>query len=493
MSKALKPIIITGVLILVMVIALVLMMFVFPESAVEETPEETEPVSTSQNVKIIDEEDTTLVGFEFIPTDGESMSVKIDRDADGNMSYTVEPATQYYEYDTSKFRSMIYTLTSMTATNVVEENPTDLSVYGLDAPWHTVRSIYDDGRVIELYLGNATPTDSNYYCKTNIDDTVYTIGSYVVSLLARTDIDYRDITLFPTYTEDDIYENINYVKMTLRDGTEIEIALEDEENMNPLNYVTSAYFMTLPLASSCNDTLVREKVLDVVALLEKLAVYKDITEEEYAEYGFDNPARLQMKDVEGNTVDILIGDSTGAGSYYCMLSVSPETVITCSDAAFTWLDMNYIELMNRIVWHKNITDVDNIVYDMNGTEYVVEYTHGKKTDEEGKEKATLGVTLNGSAISETNGRRLFVRTLNFRLIGDLEPGQKLGEPEYTVTMNCIDGSQKVMELIRINDRQFAVRMDGEALFYVYKKNVETLANAFTAILEGRELPMNYDN
>jgi len=493
MSKALKPIIITVAVILVLAIAMILLIFVFPEKGSEETPEPTASAAPATSVKIIDEDDSQLVSFQFLPAEGESMLVEIHRDADGNLSYTVTPATQYFEYDTSKFRSMIFTLTSMTATNLVEENAADLSVYGLDHPWHTVRSTYADGRVIDLYIGNATPTDNNYYCMTNAGNTVYTIGSYVTGLLARTDIDYRDITLFPSYADDAIYENICYVKMTLRDGTEIEISLEDFENFSEYNYVNSEYYMTLPLESSCNDTLVQSRVLDVVALIENLGVYKDITPEEYADYGLDHPARLELADVEGNTMDILVGGTNEDGNYYCMLSVSPETVIICTYTAFDWLNLNYIELMNRIVWHKNITEVDSVEYDLNGETYVVDYTHGVTTSEDGKTTNTLSATLNGEPISETNGRRLFVRTLNFRIVGDVPEGTPIGEPSYAVTMHCLDGTDRVMELIKINERQYAVRMDGEVRFYVYKKNVTTLEDAFATVLSGRELPMSFDN
>ena len=493
MSKALKPIIITSAVVLVLAVAMVLLVFVFPDKPENiETPEATE-TAAPQSVKIIEEDDTELQSFEFIPADGESMLVEIERDLDGNLSYEVTPATKYYEYDSSKFRSMIFTLTSLTATNLVEEAPSDLAPYGLDKPWHTVRCTFSGGRTVELYLGNATPTDNNYYCMVNTSKSVYTIGSYVTSLLTRTDIDYRDITLFPTYTEDDIYEYINYVKMTLRDGTEIELSMEDFDNFSRYNYISSVYYMTAPVEGSCNDTVVQSSVLDVVALIENLAVYKDITEEDYPEYGFDNPARLQLGDIEGNSLDLIIGGTNDAGNYYCMLSVSPETVIICNAEAFSWLKINYIELMNRIVWNKNITEVSSIEYDMNGESYVVEYTHGIETGDDGKETKTLEAVINGEPMSETNGRRLFVRTLNFRIIGDLPEGTNLKKADYTIKMNFIDGTEKVLELIKINERQYAVRMDGEAKFYVYKKNVQTLEDAFATVLAGRELPMSYDN
>lgn len=494
MSKGLKPIIITAAVILVVAVAMVLMIYVFPESgasqAAEPNPTETPaPV----NVKIVEEDASKLVSFEALPADGESMLVELGRNSDGDISYTVTPETKYFDYDQSKFRSMIYTLTSVSATNFVEENAQDLAIYGLDKPQFTMRCTYEGGRVLDLCVGKTTPTDSNFYVKTNESNDVYTLGSYVVSLLMRTDLDYRQITLFPTYTDDAIYSNINYVKMTLRDGSVIELQMEDVKNPRDENVTGSAFFMLQPVLSSCNDTVVQTKVLDSVAQLTNSGVLADISEDEYGDYGFDNPAMLDMTDVSGNSVSILVGHQSESGYYYVMLEKSPETVIMCPAEAFAWLDVNYIELINRVIWYENIVDVDNIVYKLDGVEYVVEMQHFTTEDEDGTTKKSLTATLNGNEISEQNARRLFVRTLNFRIIGDVPSDAVPGEGQYSLTINRLDGSSRTLELSMLNDRQFACTLDGETKFYVYKKNVTTLLEAFETVLDGRDLPMSFDS
>lgn len=495
MPKGLKPILVALGVIVALVVAVVLMVFVFPADDAEAEDEDAEvtatAAATSTTVYVISEDSSELKSYEMIPADGDSMLVEINVDDDGNYSYEVTPYTEYFDYDTSKFRSMIYTVTSITASSVIEENASDLSQYGLAEPQFTLRTTYKDGTVIELYIGNTTPT-GNYYVTTNQNDTVYSIGSYVVSLLMRSDIDYRDITLFPTYTDDEIYENINWVKMTLRDGTEIELKLADDDDAE-INTSTSAYVMLSPTKGSCNDTNVQEDVLDIVATLSAESILCDITEEDYAEYGFDEPAKLEMTDVDGNSVSILIGGSYSTSYRYIMLEQAPYTVMVASSDAFTWLDINYIELMNRTVWIYNITDTDYIEYNLKGDEYVVDYTHGTTTNEDGEEETTLDVTLNGDTISETNGRRLFVRTLNFRVIGDVDNAASLKTVDSSITIHLTDGTVHTLEFLQINDRKYACRVDGETDFYVYKKNLNTLIDAFATVLNGRELTMSYDS
>lgn len=493
MSKALKPIVITGAVILLAAIALVLLVFVFPATEEPSAEASPSPTASTGNIKLIDEDNTQLVSFEARPRDGESMLVEISRDADGNLSYEVTPAAEFFSYDTSKFRSMMYTLTSLSATNLVEQNAADLAQYGLTEPSFVMHCTYADGKTIDICIGNATPTDKNYYVSLGGSNDVYTLGSYVCSLLTRAELDYRDIDLFPLYEDDDIYENISYVRLVKRDGTEIELALEDLDAPTEGNITNSAYFMSAPVVGSCNDTTVKAYVLDVVALLASNGILGDITEEEYAEYGFDQPAELEMHDVLGNSVDILIGGRYQNTYYYVMLKDSPGTVIICPEDAFAWMDINYIDLMNRIMWYTNIVDVESIEYDINGEEYLVEMTHGTRINSNDDEVAAIDATINGEALSETNCRRLFVRTLNFRIIGEVSGDEKLpSSPKYSIILNLLDGSKKTVEFFEINDRQYAVAVNGEVDYYVYKKNVTTLEDAFETILSGGELTMSYD-
>lgn len=489
MTKGLKPIIITVSIIVVLIAAILLLIFVFPpaEAQIEDPAETTQ---SSGTVYVVNEDSSALKSFEAIYSDGSSFLVEISLDSAGTYSYKVNPATEYFDYDTSKFRSMIYNVTSISATNVVEENPANLSIYGLDDPQFTMRTVYSGGRKLELYIGSATPTDSNYYAKTNEDDTVYTIGSYLVSLLMRTELDYRVITLFPTYTEDEIYENINWVKMTLRDGMVVEI-MRDQNYDHEANFMGSNYVMLSPTATSCNDTYIESKVLDVVALLAAETVLTDISEDEYPEYGFDNPAKLEMTDTSGNSVSIYIGDKYSSGYYYVMLEQAPQTVLLCAVDAFEWLSVNYVQLMSSLAWLQSINDVASIDYNMNGDKYSLVFDFQTETNEDGEEKDVLYAHLNGEEISDTNGRRLFTRTLNFSLVGEIPADSRLGKADYTITMNLLSGEKRTLELIRINDRQYACKVDGVAGYYVYRKNIETLISAFGTVTSGRELPMSY--
>lgn len=491
--KSLKPILISVGVILLVILAYVLLVFVFPETTVEEEEEEEETTTTSsETVYIINESYEDLVSFDIIPTDGTTVHVDITVE-DGSYTFDVTPESTFFDYDSSLLRSMTYTVTSISAQDVVDDDDPDLSEYGLDEPWHTVRTTYSDGHYVELYLGNETPTDSNYYCMSSESDEIYTIGSYMVSLLTRTDLDYRSITLFPTYTDEDIYDNIDWVKITERDGTVIELLL-DSDLENDYNVSSSLYVMLQPQQGSGNDTIIESDVMDIVATVEASDIICDITEDEYADYGFDDPVRLEMTDISGNSLDLLIGDVCANSSYTYVMVNGSNTVLTCPTDALTWQDINYYELMIRTVWSYSIEDVDSIYYELDGVSHELLMEHYVGTNANGNDTDAINATLDGQEIEETNCRRLYVRTLNFRAIGDSSNEEVEGmDPLATVTINFLDGTSHTMELYVLNDRQYAVSIDGEIESYCYKKNYTTLVEAIDLVLAGEELEFSFDS
>ena len=508
--KHLKTIIIAGIVLLVFIIATVVIVNIPQTStSVEETSEEES--TSSETVYVIKEEASDLVSYEIVPTErsvdddtaytyaSESMKVDIEKTTDDNgsteYSYTAEPDPGEFDYDTSMFRSMMYTLSSISAINLVEEDAQDLTIYGLDEPTCIVKTWYADGREIDLIVGSMAPVDENYYCMTSESNTVYTIGSYVDSLLCRRPIEYRDITLFPTYEDDDIYTNIDWVKLTNRDGSEIEILLDSNLD-NEYNTEQSQYVMLQPYQVSGNTSTIESNILDVVATLTLGSIIDDISEDEYGAYGLNNPAKLEMTDISGNSVSLLVGNVCPNSDYtYCMLE-GTHTLICASTTAFDWIGTSYVQYMLRTVWTFNIEDLESIQFDIDGDVYDMQVEHYIKQNANGNDTDGVTGTLNGQEIIETNVRRLFIRALYFRIIDNLTEDEKAQcegvEPYATVTINLTDEDPHVLELIPLTDRKYAMRVDGELEYYCYKKSLTTLTDSLGWVLSGDELSMNFD-
>lgn len=507
--KSLKTIIIAGVILVVFVLASVIIINI-PQASKPEAEEETSQ-APAEAVYVINRDYDTLERFVVVPTKrqvdedtdyayaAESLDVRVNRETDekGGVSYSydVSPDPGKFEYDSSKFRSMLYTLTSISAINLVEEDAKNLSDYGLDDPTAVIETYYSDGSQVDIIIGSEAPVDENYYCMTSDSGDVYTIGSYVDSLLVRKPIEYRNITLFPSYTEDDIYENISWVKLTERDGSCIEVEW-DKDASNKYNTEGSQYVMLQPYKVSGNDTTIKQYVLDVTSTLTLGSILKDITEEEYAEYGLNNPAKLEMRDVGGNEVSLLVGDPCPNRDYtYCMLE-GTDTLLTCNTSAMDWMGLSYVQLMLRTVWSYDIERLQSLEIDLEGETFDLQVSHYTKQNANGNDTDGVKGTLNGEEIIETNVRRLYIRCLYFRIVDNLTEAEKKeyakAKADGSITINLDEGESHTLELVRMTDRKYALRLDGELEYYCYKKNITNLLNSLHYVQDGDELDFNLD-
>ena len=143
-SKSLKPILIGVIVIVVLALLLLVFMVIFPEKDKEVLAGSTAPVSEKPVQYVIKEDGDSLIRLKAIRPDGETLTVDYIHDEDGKLIYDIEPKAKFFEYNTSKFRSMMFTLTSLTAVDFVEEAPEDLSIYGLDTPQYQMELTFQD-------------------------------------------------------------------------------------------------------------------------------------------------------------------------------------------------------------------------------------------------------------------------------------------------------------------------------------------------------------
>lgn len=97
------------------------------------------------------------------------------------------------------------------------------------------------------------------------------------------------------------------MKLTNRDGSVIEVQLDSDQSIE-FNTEGSQYVMLQPYQVSGNATTIQQNILDVVSTLSLGSIIRDIDKDEYADYGLDHPAKLEMTDTSGNEVHLLIGD-----------------------------------------------------------------------------------------------------------------------------------------------------------------------------------------
>ena len=72
----------------------------------------------------------------------------------------------------------LWTFSNLTADKIIEENPEDISEYGLDNPAETIVIVMQDGTITELSFGSMTFDRKSYYAMVKGDPQIYIVPVY---------------------------------------------------------------------------------------------------------------------------------------------------------------------------------------------------------------------------------------------------------------------------------------------------------------------------
>ena len=166
--------------ILVVVLALLFGAYWFLKDRIpkEETTEET------KTIKLTDYTDDKLSQISVENKDGVFVIEKKDTNW-----VLVSPTN--IKADSSKLSSISTNASSIMADKLIEENPKDLSIYGLDKPV-TVTIKPKEGNEKVVLIGSLTPTKGGYYAMVKGEAKVYVIDSYTAEKLLFGKNDIRD-------------------------------------------------------------------------------------------------------------------------------------------------------------------------------------------------------------------------------------------------------------------------------------------------------------
>jgi hypothetical protein len=140
---------------------------------------------------------TIQVEQEKTNDDGEKVTELVDR----NVWQAIEP--EGMRVKSSSIDSLAWNANTLKAVKLIEENPSDLSVYGLDNPT-ILTFIMKDGTEYILHVGNETPTGGAYYAMKWNEEPVYTIGEYEGEKFTQSRLDLIETKLYDKeYTVDD--------------------------------------------------------------------------------------------------------------------------------------------------------------------------------------------------------------------------------------------------------------------------------------------------
>ncbi|HPD00608.1 MAG TPA: DUF4340 domain-containing protein [Acetivibrio sp.] len=356
--------------------------------------------------------------------------------------------------DTYRIDSIVSNVCDLYAYKIVEENPEDLGLYGLDKPV-LVSVKTSEGETVEIEVGNLTATKQAYYMKKKGENTVYTIPDFAGEVLSSRKTDLR---------------NKYVLDVTSSEVTELVLTKDGKVTFNAVKVPDSGWTIKEPIESGVDmirlnnalEELVRAEVID----------YIEEDAKDLSKYGLDEPSYI-VKAAAGNLkVTLLLGDvKENYKEVYGMFEGTNE-VFVINPNTLGFLDITSVEIIDGFIYAPYIYDVTDIEVKMDGETINLKIEKIEDTSSGGDEQTSgqdseANFYVNGRNVNEKGKDGIskfksYYQSLISITADDIDPNALVeGEPEISITykLNKAPGEVKVDLIPRDEYTYYAMKND----------------------------------
>jgi len=241
---------------------------------------------------------------------GETTTLK---KADGKWTMTAPFQTRASDMDASGIANA---LAGLDVTRVVEENPTDVKEYGLDAPGVEIAFKSNGGKPSgKLLIGKKTATGGSIYARKDDEKRVVLIGEYNNTTFNKSTFDLRD-------------KAIVTVDRSKVDGLDVVLDKSGFE----LAKKEGDWSMVKPIVARADTSAADGLVTALESLQMKSIVGPSATAEELKRYGLDKPSAVVNLHLGSERTSVAVGGPAGDDTVYARDMARPD-VFTIQKAA----------------------------------------------------------------------------------------------------------------------------------------------------------------
>jgi hypothetical protein len=242
---------------------------------------------------------------------GETTTVKKQ---DGKWVMTSPVQTRASDIDASGIANA---LAGLDVSRVVEENPTDVKDYGLDAPKTEITFTSNSGKPSgKLLIGSKTATGGSLYARKDDEKRVVLIGEYNNTTFNRSTFDMRDKAILA-------FDRAKVDGLDVVAGTSsFELAKKDSD-----------WKMAKPIVARADNSAADGLVTAVESLQMKSVASTNPTPDDTKRFGLDKPAGTVNLHLGSDRVSVLVGGPAGDDTVYAKNAAKPEVYTIQKSAA----------------------------------------------------------------------------------------------------------------------------------------------------------------
>lgn len=350
--------------------------------------------------------------------------------------------------DAEKAKDLKFTLSYMTTTEVIDENPENLAEFGLENPSYTFE-ISNGTETYTVYVGDKSPARNGYYCKAADENRVFTITDTLFRYISTPSSYFRTVSFFEVDRETisdvnlDIYgkHNLVFKENVVKDTDTPHNVFNKYQMISPYNWPVSGDMIG--------------KILDSVTQIE-VVEYAAESLDNMAEFGFlPYVAKLTFSH-DGGVSDTIYFGNNKEGVIYIRVN-NDNRIYGVSYQPFSYLELEPFSYLSNFAFLRNIMTVKNLSY-KNGD--VKASFALKAIDSE-----NVDVKKDGKLVSQDKFKDLYIELISISVAGEYRE-KNFDEPFLTYNFEYNDGTAEKVEFCKIDERRAALIVNGECQFYV---------------------------
>ncbi len=347
----------------------------------------------------------------------------------------------------------------VTSSMRVEENPADLSAYGLDSPSAVVKISTTD-REKTFNIGSKTPDGLSYYFNTDTSSDVYLLDSVSADVAFLSARDYADLKSGFTA------EEVTDIRISSKTGDVLHVSMNSDGPKDQYGLL-SYWQITEPVDRSASNSDVSSLLASPAAEMENSisAIMAD-SEENRRACGLDEP-EYTVEISAGEKITYYIGAADGEYRYF--RREGENYILRGDESGMAFVRTSVYDVSEKYLALIDIAMLDTVEISFSGQSTLFTAVDG------GGENAAF--YAEGKELNPDDFRKFYQQIIAIEVSGEAEnPAYEniVGTIEYT--LNTKDKIK--LEFVPYDERNYAVFVNGQGQYTILKKNVDKIFDLY---------------
>jgi hypothetical protein len=439
--------------------------------------------TTTERYELIDSREGNLKSFTFERNDGSTLVFEkvVQGEGDDAVSiWTLASPQVLFEPRERDIRDIAYSVSSISSAQIIEDEPEDLSIYGLDSPSAVATIDFTDGTSTTMYAGNKTPTRNSYYVRVDEDPKVYTVRTYSIDRFFTQLNDLRDRQI----AVPDI-QAITYFRLESERVMEI-VKMEEDDNFIGSQFASLKLAQPYRTERSIDSQRFSEMVETLPTALSIVRFVEDAPQD-LKQYDLDPPRYQWIMRDEQSFIHLLVGGDAGEDEVFAKRPAD-NMVFTLPKSALGFLDTDPFRLADKFVLIPNIDMVDQFTLQGFGKTYVSEIKREKNLSaQEGEDEDVITTYfLGGIEIEEDPFKKFYQLVIGLLMDAENPEPSQLGVPDVTVSYEFNDEApidRAEANFVELSHDFYAVYLDGPSDFLLSSYQINAMFDRAAELTE----------